>query len=111
MKRKPALTFALVISAALVLGVVLGVTALASSGNALAHGTFLAAASPSPSPRSNETASHEQNETAAQEAAENNGTFHPAGPGSHLGPPIEPSSPEARERAAQDDGDTALATT
>src|SRR6266581_275117 len=77
MKRKPALTFALVISAALVLGGVLGVTALANGGYASANGTFLAAASPSPSPRSNETAAHEQNETAAQEAAENNGTFHP----------------------------------
>jgi len=102
MKRKPALTFALVISAALVLGVVLGVTALANSGNALAHGTFLAAASPSPSPGSNETASHEQNETAAQEAAENNGTFHPRGPGGHHGPSNEPASHEAGETAAQE---------
>ncbi len=102
MKRKPALTFALVISAALVLGVVLGVTALAKSGNALAHGTFLAAASPSPSPRSNETASHEQNETAAQEAAENNGTFHPGGPGGHNGPSNESASHEAGETAAQE---------
>ncbi len=102
MKRKPALTFALVISAALVLGVVLGVTALANSGNALAHGTFLAAASPSPSPRSNETASHEQNETAAQEAAENNGTFHPGGPGGHSGPSNESASHEAGETAAQE---------
>ena len=102
MKRKPALTFALVISAALVLGVVLGVTALANSGNALAHGTFLAAASPSPSPRSNETASHEQNETAAQEAAENNGTFHPGGPGGQHGPSNESASHEAGETAAQE---------
>ena len=102
MKRKPALTFALVISAALVLGVVLGVTALAKSGNALAHGTFLAAASPSPSPRYNETASHEQNETAAQEAAENNGTFHPGGPGGHHGPSNESASHEAGETAAQE---------
>jgi len=106
MKRKPALTFALVISAALVLGVVLGVTALANSGNALAHGTFLAAASPSPSPRSNETASHEQNETAAQEAAENNGTFHPGGPGGHSGPSNESASHEAGETAAQEAAET-----
>ncbi len=102
MKRKPALTFAFVIGAALVLGVVLGVTALANSGNAFAHGTFLAAASPSPSPRSNETASHEKNETAAQEAAENNGTFHPGGPGGHNGPSNETSAHEATESAAQE---------
>ena len=106
MKRKSALTFALVIGAALVLGGVLGVTALASSGNALAHGTFLAAASPSPSPRSNETASHEQNETAAQEAAENNGTFHPGGPGGHHGPSNESASHEAGETAAQETAET-----
>ncbi len=102
MKRKPALTFAFVIGAALVLGVVLGVTALANSGNASAHGTFLTAASASPSPRSNETASHEQNETAAREADENNGTFHPGGPGGHNGPSNETSAHEATESAAQE---------
>jgi hypothetical protein len=99
MKRKPALTLAFVIGAALVLGVLLGVTALASSGNALARGAFLAAASPSPSPKSNETASHEQNETAAREAAENNGTFHPGGRG---GQSNETSAHEATESAAQE---------
>jgi len=41
----------------------------------------LAAASPTPTFRSNEDATHEKNESAAQEAAENNGTFHPGGPG------------------------------
>ena len=112
MKRKPALTFALVISAALVLGVVLGVTALANSGNALAHGTFLAAASPSPSPRSNETASHEQNETAAQEAAENNGTFRP-GAGGHPcdGHSNEDATHEKGETAAQETAEAAACPT
>lgn len=98
MKRKPALTLAFVIGAALVLGVLLGVTALATSGNASAN--FLAAASPSP--RSNETASHEQNETAAREAAENNGTLHPGGPGGHNGPSNEAPAHEATESAAQE---------
>ena len=41
MKRKPALTFALVISAALVLGVVLGVTALVTSANVRAGFLFM----------------------------------------------------------------------
>ncbi len=102
MKRKPALTLAFVIGAALVLGALLGVTALANSGIASAHGPFLAAASPSTSPRSNETATHEQNETAAREAAENNGTFHPGGPGGHNGPSNETSTHEATESAAQE---------
>ena len=102
MKRKPALTFVFVIGAALVLGVLLGVTALANGGYASANGTFLAAGSPSPSPRSNETAAHEQNETAAQEAAENNGTFHPGGPGGHHGPSNETPEHEATESAAQE---------
>jgi hypothetical protein len=99
MKRKPALTLAFVIGTALVLGVLLGVTALASSGKASANGAFLAAASPSPSPRSNETATHEQGETAAREAAENNGTFHPSG---HNGQSNETSAHEATESAAQE---------
>ncbi|HEX9546468.1 MAG TPA: hypothetical protein VF942_03975 [Acidimicrobiales bacterium] len=102
MNRKPALTLAFVIGAALVLGVLLGVTALASGGNASAHGPFLAAASPSASPRSNETATHEQNETAAREAAENSGTFHPGGPDGHNGPSNETSTHEATESAAQE---------
>jgi hypothetical protein len=102
MKRKPALTLVFVIGAALVLGVVLGVTALASGGSALAHGTFLAAASPSPSPRSNESAAHEKSESAAREAAENNGTFHPGGPGGHHGPSNETPAHEATESAAQE---------
>ncbi|HET9783223.1 MAG TPA: hypothetical protein VFR33_15760 [Candidatus Dormibacteraeota bacterium] len=46
-----------------------------------------AASSPTPTPNaqqtphSNETPSHESGESAAQEQAENNGTFHPGGPG------------------------------
>lgn len=109
MKRKPALTFAIVVGAALVLGVVLGVTALANGGSVSGNGTFLAAASPSPSPRSNETATHEKNETAAQEAAENNGTFHPGGPGGpggHHGPSNETPAHEATESAAQEAAET-----
>ena len=97
MKRKPALTLVFVLGAALVLGLVLGMTALASGG--VASGAFLAAASASPSPRSNETAAHEKNETAAREAAENNGTFHPGG---QRGPSNETAAHEATESAAQE---------
>ena len=101
MKRKHALTLLFVLGAALVLGVLLGVTALANGGAASGNG-FLAAASASPSPRSNETAAHEKNETAAREAAENNGTFHPGGPGGQRGPSNETASHEATESAAQE---------
>jgi len=59
-----------------------GVNAFAKSP--AAAGIFVAA-SPSPTFKSNEDPNHEKGESAAQEAAENNGTFHP-GPGGPGGP-------------------------
>src|SRR5260221_474407 len=66
------------------------------------------AASPSPSPfKSNEATAHESGESAAQETAENNGTFHPGGPGGPGGGPSnetaahEATEPAAREAAEQ----------
>jgi len=66
---------------------------------------FLAAASPTPTPKSNEATAHEAGESAAQEAAENNGTFRPGGPGG--GHPNETAAHEAGESAAQEAAENA----
>jgi len=94
--------FASVIAAAMIFGGVMGATLFA-------RGTFsnaLAAASPSPTFKSNEDPTHEKGESAAQEAAENNGTFHPGGPGGPGGPGAhqsnESAAHEAGESAAQE---------
>ena len=84
---------------------VAGVNALAKTPPALVH----AAASPTPTFKSNEDPAHEKNESAAQEAAENNGTFHPGpgglgAPGNHPSnedPTHEKSETAAREAAEQ----------
>ena len=67
-----------------------------------------AASSPSPSPvaspgtfKSNEDPTHEKGESAAQEAAENNGTFHPAG-GPGGGPSNESPAHEATESPSRE---------
>lgn len=99
MDRTRLLLFASVVAAAMVFGGVLGATVLARSTYTPASAA-IAAASPSPSPRSNEVSAHEAAESAAQEAAENNGTFRPGGPGG--GPSNETSAHEAGESAAQE---------
>jgi hypothetical protein len=76
MDRTRVILFASVVAAALGIGGAVG--ALSAGATPLAA---LAAASPSPTFHSNESASHEAGESAAQEQAENNGTFHPGGPG------------------------------
>ena len=87
-------------AAVVVGGAAFGITALAKSPAA----NLLVAASPSPTFKSNEDPSHEKGESAAQEAAENNGTFHP-GPGrpgggkSNEDPTHEASESAAREAA------------
>jgi len=67
-----------------------------------------AAASPSPSPfKSNEATAHESGESAAQETAENNGTFHSGGPGAPGGGPSnETAAHEAAEPAARESAET-----
>ena len=99
MDRTRVLLFASVVAAAMVFGGVLGATVLARSTVTPASAA-LAAASPSPTFKSNEDATHEKAESAAQETAENNGTFHPGGPGG--GPSNETSAHEAGESAAQE---------
>ena len=99
MDRTRVLLFASVVAAAMVFGGVLGATVLARSTVTPASAA-LAAASPSPTFKSNEDATHEKAESAAQETAENNGTFHPGGPGG--GQSNETSAHEAGESAAQE---------
>src|SRR5256714_12740047 len=82
MDRTRVILFASVVAAAMVFGGVLGATVLARSTYTPASAA-LAATSPAPTFKSNEDATHEAGESAAQEAAENNGTARPhgAGPG------------------------------
>ncbi len=99
MDRTRVFVFASVVAVAMALGGVLGATVLAHSNFSPAS-AVLAASSPSPTPKSNEAATHEAGETAAQEAAENNGTAHHGGPGS--GPSNETAAHEAGESAARE---------
>ena len=86
----------------MVFGGVLGATVLARSTYTPASAA-LAAASPTPTFKSNENATHEAGESAAQETAENNGTFRPGGPGGPGGGPSnETPAHEAGESAAQE---------
>ena len=71
----------------------------------------LTAASPSPTPKSNEATAHEAGESAAQEAAENNGTArlgggHPCG-----GHANEDATHEKAETAAQEAAENAACPT
>ena len=72
MKNTRTLLFGSLVAAAMLFGIVLGATVLAKSSLIPANAA-LTAASPSPSFKSNEDATHEKGETAAQEAAENSG--------------------------------------
>jgi hypothetical protein len=99
MKKTDTLVFASVVAAAMIFGGVMGATVLAKSTLTSANAA-LAAASPSPTPKSNEATTHESGETAAQETAENNGTARPGGPGA--GPSKEDAAHEATESAARE---------
>ena len=91
--------FASAIVAALFFGGVVGATVLSKSVIAPASA---ATASPSPGFHSNEDPGHEKGESAAQEAAENNGTFRPGG---HNGQSNESAAHEAGESAAHEAGE------
>ena len=75
----------------------------------------LTAASPSPTFKSNEDPAHERNESAAQEAAENNGTARhgDGGPGHRPcgGHSNEDKTHEAQESAAQEAAENAACPT
>jgi len=99
MKKTDTLVFASVVAAAMIFGGVMGATVLARSTVTPASAA-LTATSPAPLPKSNEATTHETGETAAQEAAENNGTARPGGPGA--GPSNEDPTHEATESAARE---------
>ena len=101
MNKTRTVAFASTVAAAMLFGGVLGATVLAN----------VDAASPSPSPaaspgtfKSNEDPTHEKGESAAQEAAENNGTFHPGHPGGGPGggPSNESPAHEATESPSRE---------
>lgn len=104
MNKSRTLLFAAAIVAAMFAGGVVGGTALARTAVTQVDAA-LAAASPSPTPKSNESAAHEAGESAAQEQAENNGTFRPGG-----GHPNEDPAHEAGESAAREAAENAGAT-
>ena len=97
MNRTRVILLASVVAVAMVFGGVLGATVLAHSSLSPAN-LVLAAASPTPT--FNEDPTHEKAESAAQEAAENNGTFHPGGPGG-------PGGGQSNESAAHEAGESA----
>jgi hypothetical protein len=103
MNKTRTLIFGSAIAASMLFGGVIGATVLAKSSNVSAN-SVLAAVSPTPTPKSNEATAHESGETAAQEAAENNGTAHHGGPGG--GPSNEDPTHEASESAAREAAET-----
>lgn len=103
MSKSRVIVFASVIAAAMVFGGVLGATAFAGTQLTGAAAAVLAAASPTPAFRSNEDSQHEAGESAAQEQAENNGTFHPGGPGAGG----HPCGGHSNEDATHEKGETA----
>lgn len=104
MNKTRVIVFASVIAAAMVFGAVLGATAFART-TLTGAAAALAAASPTPSFKSNENPQHEAGESAAREQAENNGTFrpgvggHPCGGHSNEDPTHEKSETAAQEAA------------
>lgn len=112
MNRARVFLFGSVVAAALVAGGVIGATASGWASLTPVSAAIFAAASPSPSFHSNETPSHEAGESASREAAENNGTFHPGGPGFNGGHPCgghsnEDATHEKGEAAAQEAAENA----
>jgi uncharacterized membrane protein len=102
MNKTRTLLFGSLVAGAMLVGIVLGATVLAKSsfGPTIANA---ATATPSPAFKSNEDATHEKGETAAQEAAENSGQRPFAGGGlnghSNEDPTHEKGESAAREAA------------
>jgi hypothetical protein len=103
MSKTRVLIFGAVVAAAMIFGGVVGATVLGKT-TLTSVSAAITAASPSPGPfKSNEAAAHETGETAAQETAENNGTFHAGGPGG----PGGPGGGQSNETATHEAGETA----
>jgi hypothetical protein len=115
MNKARLVLFGSVIAVAMVFGGVMGATVFAHSSGLTPALAALAAASPTPSFKSNEDPAHEKNESAAQEQAENNGTFRPGGPGvgGHPcgGHSNEDATHEKSETAAQEASENAACPT
>jgi hypothetical protein len=109
MDRARLLILATVAGVALVFGGVVGAFAATTRFSpAAAAFAALTAASPSPSFRPNEHPAHERNESAAQEQAENNGTFGPHDGGRPCGGHSnEDPTDEKGETAAQEAAENA----
>jgi len=110
MDRTRVILFGAVVAAAMIFGGVAGATAF-GGGTLTPAIAALTAASPSPTPKSNEATAHEAGESAAQEAAENNGTArlgggHPCG-----GHANEDATHEKAETAAQEAAENAACPT
>ena len=107
MDKTRVLVFASIVAAAMIFGGVLGATAFAR-GTLTQANAALAATSPSPTPKSNEATAHEAGESAAQEAAENNGTAHHGAGGRPCGGHSnEDATHEKAETAAQEAAENA----
>lgn len=104
MNKTRSLIFGSVVVASMIFGGVVSATLFARTSLPFNVNAAVTAASPSPgSFKSNEATAHEAGESAAQEAAENNGTFHPGGPGGPGGGPSnETAAHEATESAARE---------
>lgn len=106
MNKTRSLIFGSVVVASMIFGGVISATVFARTSLPFNVSAASSAASPSPSPfKSNEAIAHESGESAAQETAENNGTFHPGGPGGP-GPSNETAAHEAGEPAARESAET-----
>ncbi len=106
MNNNRTLLFGSLVAGAMLFGVLLGATVLSKSSFA-PFNAAAAAASPTPSFRSNEDPNHEKGETAAQEAAENSGQ-RPFG-GGFGGHSNEDATHENGESAAQEAAENAAA--
>jgi hypothetical protein len=101
MNKTRSLIFGSVVVASMIFGGVVSATVFAKTSLPFNVNAAMTAASPSPSPfKSNEAAAHESGESAAQETAENNGTFRP-GPGGPGGPGGGPSNETASHEASE----------
>jgi uncharacterized membrane protein len=103
MNKTRSLIFGSVVVGSMIFGGIVSATVFARSGSPLNVSAAQTVASPSPSPKSNEATAHETGESAAQETAENNGTFRPGGPGGPGGGPSnETAAHETTESAARE---------
>lgn len=102
MNKTRSLIFGSVVVASMIFGGIVSAAIFARTQSPLNVFAASSAASPSPTPfKSNEATAHEAGESAAQETAENNGTFRPGGPGGPGGPGSGPSNETAAHEATE----------